>query len=83
MTVSGVELAGRVFRFRHELGEDANAQNLMRSLSGLKRALRIFHALGDEIVDVDDAGRIYEAARHPKNVVSLHGADYLLTPAEE
>jgi putative redox protein len=37
------------------------------------------HAPLDEVVAVDDARRLYEAARHPKSFVSLDGADHRLT----
>jgi putative redox protein len=37
------------------------------------------HAPGDEIVGIDNAGQIFQAAKHPKSFVSLDGADHLLT----
>jgi putative redox protein len=78
-----VQLAGRTFRVRRQLLEDANAQNLTRTLARLGRALLVFHSPTDEIVDVDNARRIFEAARHPKSFVSLDGADHLLTRAAD
>ncbi len=78
-----VELAGRTFRVRRELLDDANAQNLTHTLAGLDRALLVLHSPTDEIVDVENARRIFEAARHPKSFVSLDGADHLLTRAED
>ena len=78
-----VQLAGRTFRVRRQLLDDANAQNLTHTLARLGRALLVFHSPTDEIVDVDNARRIYEAARHPKSFVSLDGADHLLTHTED
>jgi uncharacterized OsmC-like protein/pimeloyl-ACP methyl ester carboxylesterase len=78
-----VELAGRSFRVRRQLLDDANAQNLTQILAGLDRALLVLHSPTDGIVDVDNARRIFEAARHPKSFVSLAGADHLLTRAED
>lgn len=78
-----VELAGRTFRVRRQLLDDANAQNLTRTLGQLDRALLVLHSPTDEIVDVDNARQIFEAARHPKSFVSLDGADHLLTRAED
>src|ERR687898_66292 len=69
-----VQLAGRTFRVRRQLLDDANAQNLTHTLARLGRALLVFHSPVDEIVDVDNARRIYEAARHPKSFVSLDRA---------
>jgi len=34
-------------------------------------------------VGIDNAARIYRAARHPKSFISLDGADHLLTRAED
>lgn len=80
---AAVELAGRTFRVRRQLLDDANAQNLTHTLARLGRALLVFHSPADEIVDVDNARQIFEAARHPKSFVSLDGADHLLTHAED
>jgi putative redox protein len=74
-----VEIGGRRFRIGRQLLEDANAQNLTDVIRELRRALLVFHAPGDEIVPVENALRIFEAATHPKNFVSLDGADHLLT----
>ena len=47
------------------------------------RALLIFHAPTDDIVGIDNATRIFVAAKHPKSFVSIAGADHLLTRAED
>ncbi len=39
----------------------------------------VLHSPTDDLVDIDHARRIYEAARHPKSFVSIDGADHLLT----
>jgi putative redox protein len=78
-----VQLAGRTFRVHRQLLDDANAHNLAHTLARLGRALLVFHSPTDEIVDVDNARRIFEAARHPKSFVSLAGADHLLARAED
>ncbi len=80
---AGVRLAGRTFRVRRELIEDANAHNLGRALQGLDRALLVFHAARDEIVGIDNARRIFDAARHPKSFVSLDEADHFLGRPED
>ena len=41
------------------------------------------HSPQDAIVGVENARRIFEAARHPKSFVSLDGADHLLTDPED
>jgi alpha-beta hydrolase superfamily lysophospholipase len=74
-----VQLAGRTFRVRQQLLDDLDAQNLTDAIRSLRRALLVFHSPTDEIVDVDNARQIFQAARHPRSFVSLDGADHLLT----
>ena len=74
-----VTLAGRTFKVRSQLLNDLNAQNLATAVRELRRALLVFHSPIDDVVGVDNARRIYDAARHPKSFVSLDGADHLLT----
>jgi putative redox protein len=41
--------------------------------------LLIFHSPTDDIVGIENASRIFTAAKHPKSFVSLAGADHLLS----
>ena len=74
-----VELAGRTFRIRRQFLEDATAQKLDAAVAALNRALIVFHAPRDSTVGIDNASRIFLAAKHPKSFVSLDDADHLLT----
>ena len=58
-------------------------QHLEAKIRNLGRPLLVLHAPGDEIVGIDNARQIFEAARHPKSFVSLDGADHLLTRHED
>ena len=78
-----VELAGRRFRIRRELLEDLERQNVEAAARGLGRSLLILHAPEDEIVPIEHAERLFAAARHPKSLVALDGADHLLTREED
>lgn len=77
--VADVQLAGRTFQVRRQLLDDLDAQNQTVAIRGLRRALLVFHSPIDQVVDVDNARQIFEAARHPRSFVSLDGADHLLT----
>jgi putative redox protein len=74
-----VELGGRTFRIRREFLDDIAAQKLTTAIAALRRALIIFHSPRDTIVSIDNASRIFLAARHPKSFISLDDADHLLT----
>ncbi|MEM1416331.1 MAG: bifunctional alpha/beta hydrolase/OsmC family protein [Myxococcota bacterium] len=74
-----VQLAGRPFRIKKDFLDDLEQHGNPEKIAQLKRALLIFHSPTDNTVGVDNARRIYEAARHPKSFVSLDGADHLLS----
>ncbi|MEE9139413.1 MAG: alpha/beta fold hydrolase, partial [Alphaproteobacteria bacterium] len=74
-----VEIAGRTFRIRKKFLEDIAAQNMREAIAELGKALLVFHGPRDQIVHIDNAQRIFEAAKHPKSFVSLDDADHLLT----
>ncbi|GIH25246.1 osmotically inducible protein C [Acrocarpospora phusangensis] len=74
-----VVLAGRPFRIRKQFLDDIAAQPQAERIAKLGAALLVMHSPGDEIVGVDNARRIFDAARHPKSFVALDGADHLLT----
>ena len=74
-----VTLAGRPFRITRQFLEDVRETSLAERIANLKRALLIMHAPRDEIVGIDDASKIFIAAKHPKSFISLDTADHLLT----
>jgi uncharacterized OsmC-like protein/predicted alpha/beta hydrolase family esterase len=74
-----VLLVGRPFRIRKQFLDDVANQNSAAKLAKLDKALIIFHAPRDQIVGIENAGAIFQAARHPKSFVSLDDADHLLT----
>lgn len=74
-----VEIGGRPFPIRRQFLEDVHAQNVADAIRGLHRALLVLHAPSDELVDIDNARRIFDGAAHPKSFVSLDDADHLLT----
>jgi len=78
-----VLLAGRRFRFKSQFLEDLAAHDQASRIAELKRPLLVLHAPRDEVVGVDNAARIFTAAKHPKSFVSLDAADHLLLRAED
>ncbi len=74
-----VLIAGRAFRVRREFLDDIAEHNLASHVGALGRALLILHSPADDIVSIDNASKIFVAARHPKSFVSLADADHLLS----
>lgn len=78
-----VVLAGRSFRIRKQFLDDLEASGMQAAIAVLGRALLIFHSPVDAIVGIENAERIYRAARHPKSFVSLDRADHLLSDSSD
>lgn len=74
-----VEIQGRRFLIRRHFLKDAAGHPITDGLPHLKKGLLIMHSPLDEIVGIDNAARIYAAAKHPKSFVSLDHADHLLS----
>jgi putative redox protein len=74
-----VSIAGRDFELGADFVEDIRSHNQRERIAGLKRALLVLHSPIDDIVSIDNASGIFQAARHPKSFVSLEQADHLLT----
>ena len=74
-----VTLAGRPFQIKREFLDDVAEHNLMEHIATLHKALLVMHAPTDDTVSIDNATRIFVAAKHPKSFVSLADADHLLT----
>lgn len=78
-----VKIGRRRFRIRRQFLEDlehyADAEHIRR----LKRPLLVFHSPVDEIVEIDEAAKIYRAALHPKSFISLDHADHMLSDRED
>jgi putative redox protein len=78
-----VTLAGRPIRIGQGFVEDVGGQDLADDIGHLDRALLVMHAPLDAIVGIENATRIFVAARHPKSFVTLDDADHLLSrPAD-
>ena len=74
-----VQLAGRPFHITREFLDDIAEHSLMSHVAKLHKALLIMHAPTDDTVGIDNATKIFVAAKHPKSFVSLAGSDHLLS----
>jgi putative redox protein len=74
-----VDVGGRPFRVTRELLDDLAGARMEERIHALRIPLLILHSPLDETVGIDNATKIWMAARHPKSFVSLDDADHLLT----
>ena len=74
-----VSLAGRPFNIKREFIDDIAEYNLMAQIAKLHKALLVMHSPTDDTVGVENATKIFLAARHPKSFVTLADSDHLLS----
>lgn len=78
-----VSIGGRPFKIKKQFIEDLRNNSLEFTVGKMRKALLVMHSPQDEIVEVDNARKIYEMAKHPKSFITLDGADHLLTRKED
>lgn len=77
-----VALGDRQFLIKKQFLDDLDKQTL-GDLGELRKALLVMHSPLDATVSIDEAEKIYVAARHPKSFISLDDADHLLTRKQD
>jgi len=76
-------LAGRDFLLKKQFVEDLEQTDMSTTIRELKRALLIFHSPADTVLELEQASKIFQTARHPKSFISLDQADHLLSNRED
>lgn len=76
-------LAGRPFTIKRQFIEDVESADVLGAVATLARPLLILHAPRDQTVGVENASRLFTAAKHPKSFVSLDDADHLLSNPDD
>ena len=74
-----VDIGGRPFRIRKQFLDDLTRHDSAKTIAALGKALLVMHSPRDRIVGIDNAAKIFTAAKHPKSFVSLDDADHLLS----
>lgn len=74
-----VNLGQRQFTIKSQLIDDLEQFTDTAHIGRLRRPLLIFHSPLDKLVSIDEAAKIYAAAKHPKSFISLDQADHLLS----
>ncbi len=78
-----VTIAGRKFTLSRAFLEKTRGIDLLLEVSQLRVPLLFCHSPTDEVVGIENAKKLFDAAKHPKSFVSLAGADHLLTDGED
>lgn len=78
-----VDIGGRPFKIAKQFLDDLENQRVEENIDALDAAILILHSPQDTTVSIDEAAKLYHAARHPKSFISLDGADHLLTSSDD
>ncbi len=78
-----VSIGGRELTIQKQFLDDLKNHRAADRAGKLQKPLLIFHSPIDNIVSIENARELYEAAHHPKSFVSLDGADHMLTDPED
>lgn len=74
-----VEIGGRKFTIKRQFLDDLRKNNMYEKIKSFRKAILILHSPQDEIVEIENAAKIYHAAFHPKSFVTLDAADHMLS----
>lgn len=74
-----IDIGGRPFHVKKQLLDDIAGQKLADLVPRLGKALLVMHSPRDTVVNIENASKIFLAAKHPKSFVSLDSADHLLS----
>lgn len=78
-----VVLGGRSFRIEKQFVDDVEGRQLLDHVAHLRKALLVLHSPLDDVVGIDNATKIFVAAKHPKSFVSLDHADHMLSAGRD
>lgn len=80
---TAINISGKSFKIKKQFLDDLRQEKMEGAIRSLRKPLLIFHSPLDQIVSIDQAARIFMAARHPKSFISLDKADHLLARRED
>ena len=78
-----VDLAGRMFTIKEQFLADIRSYDLGAAIEGMRLPLLVVHSPIDNTVGIENALEILDHARHPKNFLSLDGADHLVSDDDD
>jgi alpha-beta hydrolase superfamily lysophospholipase len=76
-------IGGIDFDFKPEFFEDLEKHNLKSCIENLNKPLLILHSPVDTYASIENASKIFTAAKHPKSFISLDDIDHLMLKKED
>jgi len=81
--VAKISIDGREFTIKKDFLDDLRQKNMFGILKNLRKAIMVLHSPQDQIVQIENAAKIYHAAHHPKSFITLDGANHMLTNKDD
>jgi putative redox protein len=78
-----VTVDNREFTIRKQFIDDLSRVDTMDIIKDFEKALLIMHSPQDMVVEIENAAKIYHAARHPKSFITLNGANHMLNNKDD
>jgi len=78
-----VTIGGQSFTLRQQFLDDISEHSLADALKSLNRPYLVLHSPDDELVEFEHARHLFDLASQPKQLVSLNGADHLLSKTRD
>lgn len=78
-----VSIGGREFPLSRDFLDHTENVDLLAMVRELRLPFLTMHSPTDQIVGVEHASALFDAAFHPKSFISLAGADHLLTDTDD
>lgn len=78
-----VWVGDREFKIKKKFLESLKQGELKERIGSIRKSLLILHSPFDDVVGIDHATQIFQAAKHPKSYISLDRTDHLLTEEKD
>lgn len=76
--IGDAAIGGKKYKFKKQFFDDLESYKLETSISTLRKPLLILHSPKDTYTSIENAAKIFQAARHPKSFISLGDMDHLM-----
>jgi uncharacterized OsmC-like protein/alpha/beta superfamily hydrolase len=74
-----VNIGGQIFTIKKHFLDDLRSKDMYKIVKNLNKAILVLHSPQDTVVQIENAAKIYHAAKHPKSFITLNDADHMLT----
>lgn len=78
-----VKIGPKSYIIKKQFIDDLNSKKMYDVIREFGKAILILHSPQDNVVELENAAKIYHAAMHPKSFVTLEKADHMLSHKDD